>query len=100
VTRSVYTHYCEPQPRTLADIIHGRQVYKAVGNQACFVDTGTVKTHFLVESLTLERGKIRYSWRGPVNRNMRYENGEWIRDLDPYWMTPKRAWAPPLTANS
>jgi hypothetical protein len=81
VAHSVVNYHCQPRGRSVSDLIDGRQVYDVVGNQACFVDTGSVNAHFLIESITLERGKIRFHWRGPMpGANLRYENGEWIRD--------------------
>jgi hypothetical protein len=76
---------CEPQWRSLADIIYGRQTYKAVGNQACFVDLGKFQAHWLIDSMTVERGKIRFHWRGPADPTVRYENGEWVKEEPPPW---------------
>jgi hypothetical protein len=85
VAHEVCNAYCLPQPRSMADIVYGRQVYKVVGDTACFVDTGGVQAHFLIESMTLERGTIRYQWRGPMPRhNLRWHNGEWVRDRSPF----------------
>jgi hypothetical protein len=85
VAQEVCNQYCTAQRRSLSDILYGRQVYKVVGDTACWVDTGSVQAHFLIESMTLERGKIRYRWRGPMPRqNLRFENGRWIRDSSPY----------------
>jgi hypothetical protein len=65
--------------------VYGRQVYQVVGDTACWVDTGKVKAHFLIESMTLDRGKIRFHWRGPMpHQNLRLENGEWVRDPSYY----------------
>jgi hypothetical protein len=85
VAQSVCSQYCRPQPRSLTDVIYGRQIYKVVGDTACWVDTGKVKAHFLIESMTLERGTIRFQWRGPMpHQNLRFENGGWVRDPSPY----------------
>jgi hypothetical protein len=85
VAQSVCNQYCRAQPRSLTDIIYGRQVLTVVGDAACWVDTGKVKAHFLIESMTLERGTIHFQWRGPMpHQNLRYENGEWVRDDSPY----------------
>jgi hypothetical protein len=81
VAHSVCNYHCQPRGRSISDLIDGRQVYEVVGNQACFVDTGSIKAHFLIESVTLERGKMRFHWRGPMpGANLRYENGKWVRD--------------------
>lgn len=75
----------ERQRRSIADIFYGRQTYKAVGNQACYVDLGRFRAHWMIESMTVERGKIRFNWRGPVDRTVRYENGQWVRDESLPW---------------
>jgi hypothetical protein len=87
VAHSVVSNHCQPRRRSISDLIDGVQVYDVVGNQACFVDAGSVRAHFLIESITLERGKIRFHWRGPMpGSNLRYENGEWVRDkVAPPW---------------
>jgi hypothetical protein len=85
VAQAVCSQYCRAQPRSLADIFYGRQVYKVVGDTACFVDTGKLQAHFLIDSMILQRGTIRYKWRGPMpHQNLRYENGEWVRDPLPF----------------
>lgn len=75
----------KPEWRSLADFIYGRQTYRVVGNQACFVDVGKFRAHWLIESMTLERGKIRFNWRGPMDPTVRYENGNWVRDEPLPW---------------
>jgi hypothetical protein len=88
VARSACNQYCRAQPRSLADLVYGRQVYATVGNTACFVDTGKVHAHFLIESMILERGRIRFTWHGPMpHQNLRYENGEWVHDrtVELFW---------------
>lgn len=90
VARAVVAN-CQPQRRSLADLIYGRQTYKPVGNQACFVEIGELQAHWLIESMILERGKIRYKWRGPMDPTVRFENGKWVRDEPVLWATPNKA---------
>ena len=48
------------------------QTYKSVGNQACYVDLGRFRAVWLIESMTIERGTIRFNWRGRKRSNGTY----------------------------
>jgi hypothetical protein len=98
VTQSIYMYYCDPQPRSFEDILFGRQVYKVNNNATCWVDTGKIQMHFCVDSLVLERGEIRFKWKGPMAHDtVRFENGEWIRQQF-YYASPRLGGSPGFPA--
>ena len=86
VARSVLLHHSERDKRSLSDLASSRQTYQLKGNSACFVDTGDVQAHWLIDSVTVDNDKIRIHWRGPSDRNVQFKNGKWTRDnLDWFW---------------
>ena len=80
VTLAVCRQHATPTSRSFADLVSGRQTYALKGDTTVFVDTGDVRARFLIDKMTLERGRIRYSLREPYTQGLRFENGKWTRD--------------------
>lgn len=84
VTQSVCTNSCMPARRSLADFFYGRQTYELKQNTTIFVDTGYVRARFLIDSMTIERGKIRYNFGKPYGQGWKFVDGKWVREPI-YW---------------
>ena len=80
VVRRILMNSCQRQRRSLADVVGRRQCYGIVGNRACYVGVDEIKAHWLVDSVVVDRGKIRVRWSGPVDQNIKFSDGEWKRD--------------------
>jgi len=62
VARQLKQDHTPPLRRSWSDLLYARQVFRPQGDVACWVQMGAKFDHVLLESVTVERGVIRYQW--------------------------------------
>lgn len=63
VSRDLQQWHSIAPRRSVVDLLLGRQVYyPPTDGLAYWIDTGQKFDHIMLESLTIERGKIKYKW--------------------------------------
>ena len=62
IAHQLKQYHTVAQPRTMSDIIAARRIYLPDGIVICWVEIDSNFNHVLLESITIERGKITYQW--------------------------------------